>query len=188
VMQFALWFGYGGLYPNLTTFLHEATEMPLGRASAWVGGSQLLCAIMAFATGPCCRLIGQRALFFVAMASLALLSGVMVFAYPVIVPGLWSSFFGPLAFLVFSAASGFLWSLIPSLLSDMVADYDQGRAFGINNMAMIGSQAIAVTVGGALIATSGFRLLFFEIFVGFAGALVMALVVFPLKRRPAGQG
>jgi uncharacterized membrane protein YjjP (DUF1212 family) len=59
---------------------------------------------------------------------------------------------------------------------------EQGRAFGINNIVMIVSESISVSLIGFLIPSTGYRGMFTAVLAGFVITLVSSVILFEKRR------
>jgi MFS family permease len=181
-MQFGFWFSFGGLLPYLTSFLSSTSSMNLGTASTWVGASTLISGIFAFLTGYLSNKLGQRKLFTVSIIAITVLALFITIAFNFVMEDSVFSIFWIIAFFSFSIFAGFLYSLTTSILSSTVSRDEQGRAFGINNIVMIVSESISVSLIGFLIPLTGYRGMFTAVLAGFVITLVSSVILFEKRR------
>lgn len=182
VVQFGIWFAIGGLLPYLTSFFNSETSMSIGIAAALVGASTLFSGLVSLSTGLFSKKFGQKKLFMFSLVLITVVFALMSIFYENIILSGFSIVFGILFFIMFSLSTGFIYSLNTSILSSMVSQYDQGRAFGLFNVIMILSQSISLSVIGNLINKSGYKTMFIMVFAGFFFALGGAVYLFQFKK------
>lgn len=160
IMQFGLWFAFGGLSPYLTSFLNSEAGLNIGTASVWIGASTFFSGIVSFATGKFSRIIGQKRLFVISLTTIASFSVIIALFYHYILTPPTAQVFAIACFVGLSVATGFLYALNPSILSTMVSETDQGKVFGINSVIMVVSQSISISLVGSVIDSKGYRWMF----------------------------
>jgi MFS family permease len=176
-MQFCFWFSLGGLFPFFTSFLATETPISLSDASLWFGALILLSSLVSALAG---RLVGSfhpRKPLFLCVAVVAAVSIAAWAFYGDVVRGRAASVFAIASFLLAGAALGLYYALSSSVLSLLAPPRAQGRAFGMNGIATIVSQALSVWAFGALISRWGYRSMLLGCAAGFLSAAVLAAVL-----------
>jgi len=182
ISQFGLWFSMGGILPYLTSFISNDIGVSLGTASSIMGISTLVSGVTSLMTGTLSKMLGQKRLH---ITALLILAGVFL-----LVSIFYSGFLnlGPLLMLIvlilFSFALGIVLALNVTIVSDTVSLANQGKIFGLNNIVMVLSQSLALSLIGSLIALSGYNLAFVFVAGGFATAIVFFVISTLSHRRP----
>jgi len=170
ISQFGLWFSMGGILPYLTSFISSDIGVSLGTASSIMGISTLVSGVTSLMTGTLSKTLGQKRLH---ITALSILAGVFLS-----VSIFYSGFLGLDPFLMlivlilFSFALGIVLALNVTIVSDTVSLANQGKIFGLNNIVMVLSQSLALSLIGSLISLSGYNLAFVFVAAGFAVAIV----------------
>ncbi|WP_292590752.1 MFS transporter [Mesotoga sp. UBA5557] len=170
ISQFGLWFSMGGILPYLTSFISSDIGVSLGTASSIMGVSTLVSGVTSLMTGTLSKTLGQKRLH---ITALSILAGVFLS-----VSIFYSGFLGLDPFLMlivlilFSFALGIVLALNVTIVSDTVSLANQGKIFGLNNIVMVLSQSLALSLIGSLISLSGYNLAFVFVAAGFAVAIV----------------
>jgi MFS family permease len=86
--------------------------------------------------------------------------------------------------ILFSFALGIVLALNVTIVSDTVSLANQGKIFGLNNIVMVLSQSLALSLIGSLIALSGYNLAFAFVAGGFAAAIVFFVISTLSHRKP----
>lgn len=179
-IQFFSWFSLGGLFPYITSFLTDETNMTIGNASVWFGASTLFSALVAYATGFITRFFKRNTLFFISLVSLTVVLGIYSQFYSGLIKNDPSIVIGIISFFVISVSLGFFYSLSSTILSLFVSNDVQGKVFGLNNIFMILSQAISVGLVGGIIKHFGYQAMVTLGFIGFLIATVFTFSLFTL--------
>ena len=185
ISQFGLWFSMGGILPYLTSFISSDIGVSLGTASSIMGISTLVSGVTSLMTGNLSKTLGQKRLH---ITALSILAGVFLF-----VSIFYSGFLnlGPLLMLIvlilFSFALGIVLALNVTIVSDTVSLANQGKIFGLNNIVMVLSQSLALSLIGSLIALSGYNLAFAFVAGGFAAAILFFVISTLNYQRPLNE-
>jgi len=185
ISQFGLWFSMGGILPYLTSFISSDIGVSLGTASSIMGISTLVSGVTSLLTGTLSKMLGQRRLH---ITALSILAGVFL-----LVSIFYSGFLdlGPFLMLIvlifFSFALGIVLALNVTIVSDTVSLANQGKIFGLNNIVMVLSQSLALSLIGSLIALSGYNLAFVFVAGGFATAILFFVISTLNYQRPLNE-
>jgi MFS family permease len=175
----------GGILPYLTSFISSDIGVSLGTASSIMGISTLVSGVTSLMTGNLSKMLGQKRLHITALSILA-----CVFLFVSI---FYSGFLnlGPLLMLIvlilFSFALGIVLALNVTIVSDTVSLANQGKIFGLNNIVMVLSQSLALSLIGSLIALSGYNLAFAFVAGGFAAAILFFVISTLNYQRPLNE-
>jgi len=74
-----------------------------------------------------------------------------------------------------------------TIVSDTVSLANQGKIFGLNNIVMVLSQSLALSLIGSLIALSGYNLAFVFVAGGFATAILFFVISTLNYQRPLNE-
>ncbi len=168
--QFGIWFSVGGILPYLTSFISSGFSVSIGVASMVMGLSTLLSGLISSMAGVCSKKFGRKNLY---ILSLSILISVFLLLSLFFAPLMESGLVFPVLFLIlFSIALGFVYAFNVSIVSSVAAANHQGKIFGLNNIVLVVSQSISLSLFGLVINFSGYQPAFLLVMGGFLMALV----------------
>jgi len=177
-IHFFFWAAYGGIIPYLTSFLTDNAVISETMSPIWVGGLTLLSGVSGIFTGKFVEYFSQKKLFLLSSFLAALVCGFMVFSYSLVTTKSIFTLFWFIWFLGFGITSGFLCSMVNSLLSSLAQKHDQGKIFGIGNVVNMCSQSLSVGLIGRLIAKGNYQPMFLIAFLCFLMVLLLSSILF----------
>lgn len=177
-IYFFFWAAYGGIIPYLTSFLTDNVIINETMSPIWVGGLTLLSGVSGIFTGKCVKHFSQKKLFLLSSFLAALVCGLMLFSYSLVTNKSIFTLFWFIWFLGFGITSGFLCSMVNSLLSSLAQKNDQGKIFGIGNVVNVCSQSLSVGLIGRLIAKGNYQPMFLIAFLCFLVVLLLSSILF----------
>jgi len=135
-----------------------------------MGLSTLLSGLTSSMAGLCSKKVGRKNLY---IFSLSILISVFLLLSLFFAPLLNSGLIFPIVFLfLFSIALGFVYAFNVSIVSSVAAANHQGKIFGLNNIVLVVSQSISLSLFGLVINFSGYQPAFLLVMGGFLMALV----------------
>ena len=155
ISQFGIWFTVGGVLPYATSFLKTEFAMSLEKASFFMGISTLISALFSTATGIFSKIIGRKKLYMLTILTL-LITFSLIFVFYENFLSIHSTLLFLILFL-FSGALGIIYTMNVVIISNSVPQNYQGKIFGINNIVVVLSQTISLSLMGSVIATFGYR-------------------------------
>lgn len=174
ISQFGIWFTVGGVLPYATSFLKTEFTMSLGKASFFMGISTLISALFSTITGIFSKIIGRKMLYMLTILTLLLTFSLIFVFYENFL-----SIHSILLFLIlflFSGALGIIYTMNVVIISNSVPQNYQGKIFGINNIVVILSQTISLSLIGSIIATFDYRSFLLIPILGMTTALIFYLL------------
>lgn len=155
ISQFGIWFTVGGVLPYATSFLKTEFAMSLEKASFFMGISTLISALFSTATGIFSKIIGRKKLYMLTILTLLITFSLIFVFYENFLSVHLTLLF--LILFLFSGALGIIYTMNVVIISNSVPQNYQGKIFGINNIVVVLSQTISLSLMGSVIATFGYR-------------------------------
>lgn len=174
ISQFGIWFTVGGVLPYAISFLKTEFTMSLGKASFFMGISTLISALFSTITGIFSKIIGRKKLYMLTILTLLITFSLIFVFYENFL-----SIHSILLFLIlflFSGALGIIYTMNVVIISNSVPQNYQGKIFGINNIVVILSQTISLSLMGSVIATFDYRSFLLIPILGMTTALIFYLL------------
>ena len=120
-----------------------------------MGISTLISALFSTATGIFSKIIGRKKLYMLTILTL-LITFSLIFVFYENFLSIHSTLLFLILFL-FSGALGIIYTMNVVIISNSVPQNYQGKIFGINNIVVVLSQTISLSLMGSVIATFGYR-------------------------------
>ncbi len=155
ISQFGIWFTIGGVLPYATSFLKSEFAMSLEKASFYMGISTLISALFSTTTGIFSKIIGRKKLYMLTILTLLITFSLIFIFYENFL--FIHSILLFLILFLFSGALGIIYTMNVVIISNSVPQNYQGKIFGINNIVVVLSQTISLSLMGSVIATFGYR-------------------------------
>ena len=172
--QFGIWFTVGGVLPYATSFLKTEFSLSLEKASFFMGISTLISALFSTITGIFSKILGRKKLYIFTILTLLTTFSLIFLFYENFL-----SIHSPFLFLIlflFSGALGIIYTMNVVIISNSVPQNYQGKIFGINNIVVVLSQTISLSLMGSVIANFGYRGAFLVPTLGMVIALFFYLL------------
>ena len=155
ISQFGIWFTVGGVLPYATSFLKTEFAMSLEKASFFMGISTLISALFSTATGIFSKIIGRKKLYMLTILTLLITFSLIFVFYENFLSVHLTLLF--LILFLFSGALGIIYTMNVVIISNSVPQNYQGKIFGINNIVVVVSQTISLSLMGGVITAFGYR-------------------------------
>lgn len=129
--------------------------MSLEKASFYMGISTLISALFSTTTGIFSKIIGRKKLYMLTILTLLITFSLIFIFYENFL--FIHSILLFLILFLFSGALGIIYTMNVVIISNSVPQNYQGKIFGINNIVVVLSQTISLSLMGSVIATFGYR-------------------------------